>query len=255
MDKLVSEGRYCFTTKQARKDMGGEAGSIRARLRRLKQQKLIAEPVKSYHVIVLPEYRSQGCPPAEYFIDQLMSYLGNTSYYVCLLSAAEKHGAGHQRPQQFQVMIEKNRRDTVCNGVLIKYIARGALADVPVTVMNSPWGTVKYATPEATALELLGYPGHSGGLNNAATVIHDLADSLNPAKLVEAAAISPLSWSQRLGYILDILEEKKLADRLFSYVRKTASTYVPLRRALPQKGAKRSSRWKLILNSEVEPDI
>ncbi|MEA3267182.1 MAG: type IV toxin-antitoxin system AbiEi family antitoxin, partial [Candidatus Fermentibacteria bacterium] len=141
------------------------------------------------------------------------------------------------------------------DSVLVKYIARGSLANVPVTLVNSPWSTVRYATPEVTALELLGYPGHSGGVNNAATVIHDLADSMNSGKLIEAAAISPLSWSQRLGYILDILEEQKLSDRLLSHVRKTASTYVPLRRALSQKESKRCSKWRLIVNSEVAPDV
>lgn len=255
IDKLLSEGHCCFTTEQACKSMGSGVNSTRARLRRLKEQKLISEPVQGFHVIVLPEYRSQGCPPAEYFIDQLMGYLGNSNYYVCLLSAAEKYGAGHQRPQQFQVMIEKSRRDISCSGVLIKYIARSTLADVPVVLDNSPWGTVRYATPEVTALELLGYPGHSGGLNNAVTVILDLADNLNPEKLVEAAVLSPLSWSQRLGYILETYGERKLADKLFSHVRKTVSTYVPLRRALPLKGLRRCSKWKLIVNSEMEPEV
>ncbi|MCD4706130.1 MAG: type IV toxin-antitoxin system AbiEi family antitoxin [Candidatus Sabulitectum sp.] len=255
LDKLLSEGRCCFTTEQACKSMGAGINNTRARLRRLKEQRLIAEPVKSFHVIVMPEYRSQGCPPAEHFIDQLMNYQGNSNYYVCLLSAAEKYGAGHQRPQQFQVMIEKNRRDIHCDSVLIKYIARGTLANVPVSSVNSPWGTVRYATPEVTALELLGYPGHSGGLNNAVTVILDLADNLNPGKLVEAVALSPLSWSQRLGYILETFGEMKLAEELFSHVRKTVSTYIPLRRALPLKGSKRCSKWKLIVNSEVEPDV
>ena len=255
IDKILSEGHCCFTTEQACKSMGGGINSTRARLRRLKEQKLIAEPVQGFHVIVMPEYRSQGCPPAEHFIDQLMEYLGNSNYYVCLLSAAEKFGAGHQRPQQFQVMIEKNRRDISCRSVLIKYIARSTLADVPVVLDNSLWGTVSYARPEVTALELLGYPNHSGGLNNAVTVVLDLADSLNPGKLVEAAALSPLSWSQRLGYILETFGESKLPDKLFSYVRKAVSTFVPLRRASPQKGSRRCSKWKLIVNSEVEPEV
>ena len=255
LDKLLSVGRCCFTTQQACKSMGVGINTTRARLRRLKEQKLITEPVRSFYVIVMPEYRNQGCPPAEHFIDQLMNYLGNSNYYVCLLSAAEKYGAGHQRPQQFQVMIEKNRRDIICGSVLIKCIARGTPANVPVELVNSPWGTVRYAIPEVTALELLGYPGHSGGLNNAVTVILDLADNLNSGKLIEAAALSPLSWSQRLGYILETFGEKKLADRLFSYARKTVSTYVPLRRALSLKGSKRCSKWKLIVNSELDPEI
>lgn len=255
LDKLLSEGCCCFTTKQAHRSLGGSINSTRARLRRLKEYGLIAEPVKSFHVIVLPEYRNAGCPPAEHFIDQLMRFLGNSNYYVCLLSAAEKYGAAHQRPQQFQVMIEKSRRDIICESVFIKCIARTSLAKLPVSLVNSPWGTVRYATPEVTALELLGYHHHSGGLSNAVMVVLDLAEDLKIRKLVEAAGLSPLSWSQRLGYVLETFGEKNLANRLFSYVRKSEPTYVGLKRSSPISGFKRCSKWKLIVNSEVELDI
>ncbi len=146
---------------------------------------------ESFHVIVMPEHRSQGCPPAEDFIDQLMNYQGNSNYYVCLLSAAEEYGAGHQPPQQFQVMIEKNRRDIPCGSFLIKCIACGTLANVPVSLVNSPWGTVRFATPEVTALELLGYPGHSRGLNNAVTVILDLVDYDRARKAIQEVIDMP----------------------------------------------------------------
>lgn len=63
---------------------------------------------------------------------------------------------------------------------------------------------VRYATPEVTALELVGYPSHAGGLNNVATVLRDVAEEMDAEELVEAARRSPVSWSQRLGYLFDV---------------------------------------------------
>jgi hypothetical protein len=36
------------------------------------------------------------------------------AYYAGLLSAAQLHGAAHQRPQEFQVFLAKNRRPIRC---------------------------------------------------------------------------------------------------------------------------------------------
>jgi hypothetical protein len=67
-------------------------------LSRLAKQKLIASPAQGSYAIVPPEYFSFGCLPAEQFIPALMKRL-NLPYYAGLLSAAQYHGAAHQRPQ------------------------------------------------------------------------------------------------------------------------------------------------------------
>jgi hypothetical protein len=61
--------------------------------------------MRGFHVIVPPEYRSLGCLPPEQFAPALMETLG-MPYYAGLLSAAQFHGAAHQRPQVFQVVVE-----------------------------------------------------------------------------------------------------------------------------------------------------
>ncbi|MFQ5890849.1 MAG: hypothetical protein ACE5JR_12455, partial [Gemmatimonadota bacterium] len=73
---LAANGRYHFTTQEAIATVEGEPASVRAQLRRLKEQGLIAEPVRSFHVIVPPEYKRLGCLPAEQFIPQLMDLRG-----------------------------------------------------------------------------------------------------------------------------------------------------------------------------------
>jgi predicted transcriptional regulator of viral defense system len=209
--------------------------------------------MRSFHVVVPPKYRRLGCLPSEHFIDQLMEYLGEP-YYVALLSAAERHGAAHQRPQSLQVMVSKNRPQVDCGQVRVLFIARGDLERMPVSTFKTPRGYIKYSTPEVTALELVGYPQHAGGLNNVATVLEELCEELDGEKLVEAAGLSPIGWSQRLGYLLELTGAAELAETLLPFVNENANSYIPLRRSENVAGATRDPRWKVIVNVEVEPD-
>jgi predicted transcriptional regulator of viral defense system len=253
IDSLVASGRHHFTTSAAIEVVGGSDDAVRAQLRRLRKHGRIASPMRSFHVVVPPQYRRLGCLPAEHFIDQLMEYLGEP-YYVALLSAAERHGAAHQRPQSLQVMVPKNRPPVECGQVRVLFVARGDLEQLPVSTFNTPHGYIKYATPEVTALELVGYPQHAGGLNNVATVVEELSEEMDSAKLVEAATLCPIGWSQRLGYLLELVDTPDLAGALAPLVSEHANSYIPLRRSEDVAGATRDAKWKVIANVEVEPD-
>lgn len=250
---LAATGRHHFTTDEAIATVEGGPAAVRAQLRRLKDQGLIAEPVRSFHVIVPPEYKRLGCLPAEQFIPHLMDLRGGP-YYVALLSAAQRHGAAHQRPQAVQVMVRKNRSAIECGQVRVEFAARGDLERMPVTEVNTPRGVVRYSTPEVTALELVGYPKHAGGLSNVATVLSELAEEMRGARLAEVVQLSPVSWSQRLGYLLEVVGESDLAQALAPFVRAHARNYTPLRRAVSTAGGERAASWKLIVNVEVELD-
>ena len=250
---LAACGVYHFTTADAVKALQGHLPAVRARLRRLKQQGLIAEPVRGFHVIVPPEYKRLGCLPAEQFIDQLMQVWGEP-YYVCLLSAAERHGAAHQRPQATQVMMRKNRQAMTCGTVRVDFIARGDLERMPITAVNTARGVLRYSSPELTALELVAYPGHAGGLSNVATVFSELVEVLSIEKLIQAAKLCPISWAQRLGYLFELIGQGDFVDALFPFVEENARSYTPLRRAGDVVDSKRNPRWKIIVNTEVEPD-
>jgi predicted transcriptional regulator of viral defense system len=200
VDDLAADGRHTFTTKEAVAALGGSLPAVRAALRRLKAKGEIADPHRGFHVIVPPEYRRLRCLPAEQFVPQLMRHLGEV-YYVALLSAAELHGAAHQRPQAFQVMVKANRRAIACGEVRVQFVARKDLERTPVLEKNTPRGPIRVASPEATALELVGYADQSGGLDNVASVLAELAEMLDAKRLVAAASHCPIAWVQRLGYL------------------------------------------------------
>lgn len=252
--ELASRGRYHFTTEEARATLGSSVVAVRAVLRRLACRGEIASPYRGFHVIVPPDYRQLGCLPAEQFVPHLMAHLGE-HYYVALLSAAELHGAAHQRPQSFQVMVAKNRRRIECGQVRVRFIARHDLRRTPAMEVNTPRGRLRVASAEATALELVGYARHCGGLDNVASILAELAEVVENAKLLDAASLCSVAWVQRLGYMLEEVGHAEPASVLADYVQEHATVVVPLLRSKSMVGARRAERWKLAVNASVEPDL
>jgi len=183
-----------------------------------------------------------------------MDHLG-IAYYAGLLSAAQFHGAAHQRPQLFHVVAAKNRPPIQCGKVRVQFVARWNVAEVPTCRVNTPRGYVSVSTPEATAFDLVGYSEHCAGLENAATVLGDLAERLDGRKLAALAPISPIPWAQRLGFLLEKAGGNALTGPLADYGSKVAKEYVALNTTRPVKHAPRDRKWKLLVNDSVEPDL
>ena len=253
IDRLAARGRGHFMTDEAVQGLGGSVVATRAALRRLARKGSIAAPYRGFHVIVPPEYRSIGCLPADQFVPALMAHLG-VHYYVALLTAAERYGAAHHRPQRFQVMVAKNRRPIRCGSVHVEFVARDDLDRTPTRMVSTPQGTLLLSTPEATALELVGYAGRSGGLGNVATVLSELAEVLEPVKLRAAARLCPISWSQRFGYLLERAGRRSLAREILPMVRRRARSLTPLVRSAPRGRVPRADRWKVLVNAHVAPE-
>lgn len=113
---------------------------------------------------------------------------------------------------------------------------------------------MRVASPEATALELVGYADQAGGLDNVATVLVDLAEAIDASKLREAARLCPIAWVQRLGYLLELLEREDLASALADHLREHPAVVAPLVRSRSTVRAPRAQRWKLAVNATLEPD-
>jgi predicted transcriptional regulator of viral defense system len=178
-----------------------------------------------------------------------------TRYYAGLLTAAQYHGAAHQRPQVFQAMVEKNERPIQVGSVRIRFIARKCLRRVPVERFNTQRGTVLVSTAEATAIDLAGYPQHSGGLDQVATVLAELAEKIDARRLALVARTAPLPWAQRLGYLLELVGAKGQGAELKRYVQRHARDWTALVPALRQASARRSNDWLLLVNVSVEPEM
>jgi predicted transcriptional regulator of viral defense system len=235
--------------------LGTSPVAVRSALNRLKKKGILALPYQEFYLILPPEHRSRGCLPPQQFIPHLMEHLGEV-YYTGLLSAAEFHGAAHHRPQVFQVIVGKARRSIECGQVRVEFIFRKNAADIPTELRNTSVGTVKISTPEATALDMIGYVRHCAGLDNVATVLAELAEKIDIKHLLEAASLSPVAWVQRLGYLFDLLEEYDKADAVAAFLQTIPPIMpTPLMPGTSVKGAKKNNCWQIFVNTEVEPDL
>lgn len=254
IENLAAQGRYHFTSRAARDALRVSAEAAKLALNRLSRQGLLAQPARGFYVIVPPEYRSLKCLPPDQFIPGLMAEQ-NKAYYAGLLSAAQYYGAAHHRPQAFQVFLKKNRRPIRCGKVRVMFIARKRIHDVPVRHFNTQRGEIRVSTPEATAIDLAGYPQHAGGLDGVATILSELADQIDGSRLPAAAATAPLSWAQRLGYLMTLSGAGEKTGALLGFVRDRVREYTPLTPDASLADSKRVSDWKIIANADVEPDL
>ena len=106
-------------------------------------------------------------------------------------------------------------------------------------------------------IDLLRYPSRSGGINNIATVLAELVESVDENKLI--ATITEMQVElvilQRLGYLLEFLDAKALADALKKFLQPRKLRTRPLVSGMSTKGCKRNLRWELYINYEVESDV
>ena len=254
LDDLMAQGRSCFSFEELLQISSSSAPALKAALYRLHKRAVIAMPHRGFYAIVPPEHRSKGCLPPQEFIPDLMAHLGEV-YYAGLLTAAEYHGAAHHRPQMFQVVVAKVRRPILCGVIRVQFMYRKNAALIPTEPRNTPSGTLQISTAEATALDLVGYAEQCAGLNNVATILAELGEILKVDRLFNIAALSPTSWLQRLGYLLNIVGELEKADLIAGYIQEKNAAPTPLAPKASIQGSKLDRRWQVFVNTDVESDL
>jgi len=255
VNKLQTQGRIAFTTIEFAASLSLSPTAAMHSLLRLRRKQEIASPVRGFHVILPPADRANGSRPAEEFVDYLMTYL-KSSYYVAILSAAEIHGAAHQRPQMFQVIVTSRRRAIRCGNVRIQFLVKGSINRLPTKKHKVRTGYLIVGTPEITAFDLVAYQTKAAGIDNVATVLSELVESISAPKLIEVSKFFEIATVQRLGFILDKVGARGLANSLEWEVRSRAHRSVVL---VPGKKSAHDvvtdKRWRIIVNDEIQPDI
>lgn len=253
VDNLQAAGRYTFTREELTGFAGRSSVAIDAALRRLKKAGRIRSPRRGFFVIVPVENRAAGCPPPSWFVADLMRFL-DQPYYVGILSAAALHGASHQQPMAFQVVTDRPTRAARAGRTRIEFHQSGSVEDSPTVELQTETGTMRVATPEATAFDLVRYQSAAGYLDNVVTVLSELAEHMQPEALAKCATSQPVPDAQRLGYLLDQLDQHDLAESLFRAVsdQRLRTVLLSPRRA---RGRRRSdARWHVIPNWKLEID-
>lgn len=253
VDQLQSQGRYTFTRSDLANAVKSGNVALEAGLRRLRERRRIVTPRRGFHVIVPIEHRDSGGPPASWFIDSLMKHLGQP-YYVGILSAAALHGAAHQQPMLFQVVSDRPMRAAHAGRAHVSFHVSRSLDATQTIRIPTETGSMSVSTPAETAFDLVRFVNAAGGLDNVATVLRDLAERIEPRALVAAAQHQAAPVIQRLGYLLDQVGERKLADALAHALDARRHRQVLLAPGRPARRARVDARWRLRVNVAVEPD-
>jgi hypothetical protein len=114
---------------------------------------------------------------------------------------------------------------------------------------------MRVSTPEATAYDLVRYVSSAGHLDNVATVLHELAEGIDAGNLKRMADYVPVPVVQRLGYLLDKLERRDLADPLASWLSGRKHRPVPLATGRGLADQEADPRWRVIPNVSLDPDL
>lgn len=251
-DHLLSIGQSTFSLSQAKALLQRNDDAVRKGLERLTRSGQIFSPSRGFYVVIPPEFRSWGTVPAAHFIDDLMRALGRR-YYVALLSAAEMHGAAHQAPQVFQVMVDRHVKDRAFGRTRLRFYTSRHVVDSTVEQRNVPTGRLLLAPRELTAVDLVEHPSAGGGISNVATVLAELAP-LNGETLAGIAAAHGRSTARRLGWLLAFVDADVDLEPLRVVAEAQHGSVTDLRAGAPRRGAV-DRAWNVRVNTEVEPDL
>jgi predicted transcriptional regulator of viral defense system len=251
-DALISKGRYWVSTAEAAALAGVPAAHVYPGLQRLRRRGTMFSPARGFHVVIPAEYRSWGVLPGELFIDGMMRALGR-DYYVSLLTAAAMHGAAHQAPQVFQVMVDRHVADRDIERVRLRFYANEHLREMATEERQVDTGRIRLATRETTLLDLVVHPDDAGGLSNIATVAVEIGD-LDVPQLTRLASVRSRSVARRLGWLLSQFRNDLDLEPLRKVALAGGGYPTRLVRALPARGPI-DPRWNLRVNSDVEPDL
>lgn len=257
-DWLIGRGQHFITTDDAAALLGVKPSKVRNSLRRPREAGEMLSVTKGGWVPVPAEHRSTGAPPAANFVDPMMRHLGHP-YYVGLLSAADIHGSAHQAPQTFQIVTPALLRDRTIGRNHLRFIRRRNTVDHATTVHTVATGRLVISTPETTLLDLAEAPLQGGGLSNIATVTAELLEDhkINPEALtIEASKYAP-TIGRRLAYLIELVSADTGYTVDLSELRANldfTSPPTPLSIHHDPNG-ELDTRWNLIINTEIEPDL
>ncbi len=255
VDSRQAQGLYFFTREEAISTLKFTEEAFKKAAARLAKKNRILRIRSGFFVIVPLEYRTTGVLPAEWFIADLMAYM-EQPYYVGLLSAASLHGSAHQQPQQFQIVTTTPQREVRKKGLAIRFFFKTNFNATPVTQIKVQTGHIPVSSPEATAIDLIRYARTIGGLDRAMTVLQELAETMNAARLIEAVkAEGNLVCAQRLGWLMEKAGHGALVVELAKLIASHNPPFTRLDPSLPVGKSEKNIKWRLLINTDVEGDL
>jgi len=251
LTEIQAKGRYAVTLDELKNHFETSEKAILQNIYRLKQKNKLAQVRKEFYVIVPPQYSRRGMVPPTLFIADMMDFL-DREYYVGLFSAAAFHGAGHQQPMEFQVIIKKPPLRNIKNQKLnISFYTKTNWEQGQIIEKKTETGYINVSSPELTAFDLVLHHRKIGGLNRIIPILEDLTETIKPSLLSKTAKTQKTPNIQRLGYLLDELDNESLANSLHKLLHDKPKE-IPLSLAHKERTGSVNQKWNVTLNTELD---
>jgi predicted transcriptional regulator of viral defense system len=247
--ELEEDEQPTITRGEVMARTGSSSSSTGVALHRAMQAGRLFSPARGFYVVVPAPRRHDGRVPPDWWLPDLMSHLGR-HWYVGLLTAAARHGAHHQAPQHFQVVVDRRIQSSKLGTFDIDSFIDARAADSPTVEQLGAFGAVPVATAETTAFDLVAHMDRVGGPSHVATVLAELG--LDPEALASQAQRRPVAVVRRLGHILGTAQPKLDVGGMEPRAQSNNDTTL-LVPAGPDRGPIHK-RWRLRSNASVEVD-
>ncbi len=254
VDWALSHGVSSFTKEDISRICGVPESHVAPLMATLRKNGKAFSPARGLWVPIPPEYRTWGAPDPMLYIDDMMAHLG-AGYLVGWLTAAARHGASHHAAQSFQVAASHNLRNRQFGRSRLEFACRSYVGSVaPSPELKRKTGA-NVAPAGTTMLMLASDPHLCGGMGNVANLVVELAEENAgfEKSLIRDAGLFHSSALQRVGWLLDEFGEG--APEGIAELRPSTMSQISLLVPSGPKTGRLNSKWKIIVNEEVEPDL
>lgn len=248
-DARLALGRVTISLEDLVKESGLSAIAAKRQLSRLRGKVVRVSPRQPFYLIVSPEHRSMGAPPATWWLQDYFTWL-DRPYYLALQSAASTFGSNPQALQVTQVMTDRPCRAIKVGRIQVRFFVKRAIERTPTQQPAGAIAPLVISTPEATAYDLIRYATSIGGIERAAETIRPLLTLLRARELKRVLdGENEPSVAQRLGFVIEAGGNKPLAKVVRDWL-PDELTPVAL---TPAKGKRDAfplvNRWQVFNNS------
>ena len=249
VDDRLALGRVAFSLADLTEKSGLSAIAAKRQLSRLGNKVARVSPRLPFYLIVAPEHRAMGAPPAVWWLNEFFKWLGHP-YYLALQSAASSFGSNPQALQVTQVMTDRPYRPFKLGRIQVKFFVKRGIGRTPTQQLAQASAPLYLSTPEATAFDLVRYATSIGGIERAAETITPLLPVLRARELKQVLeAENEPAIAQRLGFVIEAGRAKKLAQVIYDWLPRKLKI-VPLS---PLTGERKNipfvERWQVLNNS------
>ncbi|MFO7888701.1 MAG: type IV toxin-antitoxin system AbiEi family antitoxin [bacterium] len=254
ISRLQSQGRYHFSLQDLLKELSKQKSALHMGLKRLMDKGRIVRIRQGFYVIVPAEYSRQGMLPVNLFIHDLMDWL-DKPYYVGLLSAAALHGAAHQQPQKYQVIIKRPQiRPVHTKDIYIQFVVKKDFPIYGVSEKKTDTGYIYISNPVMTAFDLLQFERQCGGFQRIVEIMEELTESFIQDDLRETLRNTwPNTVLQRFGYLCtNIVDIPDFTQPVLNKLKSRKIYPVPLSPGESSRAGTIDKTWKVILNIQPE---